>query len=331
MMSNRYFSSIVTIIVAVFISFFLIRLMPGDFIHLRATEIQLQQSLTYEAAYAIAKAQYNYDPNEPIWSQFFQYAKNLIKGNMGHSIVLRIPVTQIIFQALPWTLFLCSIALFSSFVTGCLIGLLIAYRRRDGWLEPVVSFFAVVTQAVPDFIIAIILIVIFAVNLRWFPFRGAYSMDAVPGWNFRFISSLFYYAVLPVASYVLATLGSWTLSMKASASMVLSEDYINVAKAKGLKENRILVRYLGRNAIMPMVPGLAISFAAMLSSSLFIESLFSYPGIGYFFGFAIGNRDFTLLQGILLVSIVVIVISNHAADWLHGLIDPRVRRTGGEQ
>ena len=328
MIRNKYLSSLVTIIIAVFISFFLIRMMPGDFIHLRATEIQMQQSIPYETAYDIARSQYNYDPDEPIWSQFFHYIKNLLKGNLGYSIVLRIPVTRIIFQALPWTLFLCSIALFTTFVLGCLVGLVIAYRRRSGMLEPVVSFLAIVTQAVPDFIIAIILIVIFAVNLRWFPFRGAYNIDVPVGFNPAFLASLLYYAILPVSSYVLATLGLWALSMKASASSVLSEDYINVARAKGLKEKRILIKYLGRNAIMPLVPALAISFSSMLSSSLFIESLFSYPGIGFFFGFAIGNRDFTLLQGILLISIIVIVLSNHAADWLHGLIDPRISRLG---
>lgn len=327
-MNKRLASSLITILVAIMLSFFLVRSMPGDFIHLRATEIQMQQSLSYAQAYAIARSQYNYDPSIPLYRQFALYLNQLLHGDLGNSIVLRIPVATIIASALPWTIFLCSLALFCSFTLGCLIGLWVTWRRGKGWADPLVSFFAVIPESVPDFIIAILLIVIFAVNLRWFPFRGAYSVDVQPGFNLAFISSVFYYAALPVASYVLATVGGWILAMRASASSVLSEDFINVARAKGLKEKRILIQYLGRNAIMPLVPGLTISFAAMLSSSLFVESIFSYPGIGFFFGFAIGNRDFTLLQGILLISIIVIVLSNHLGEWIHGRLDPRVRRGG---
>ncbi|MDP7422506.1 MAG: ABC transporter permease [bacterium] len=323
---NRYLSSVITILVAIIISFFLIRMMPGGFIHLRATEIQLQQSISYKVALQMAKAQYNYDPDVPLYKQFGNYIVNLCRGNLGHSLLFRIPVTRVIVKALPWTLFLCSISLFLSFSVGCSFGLVTAYRRREGWLEPISSLFSVVSQSIPDFILALILILIFAVNLRWFPFRGAYDMDTVPGFNLAFIAGVMYHAILPVSAYLLSTLGAWTLTMKASAMTVLSEDYINVARAKGLKERRILFKYVGRNAVMPLVPGLAVSFATMLSSSLFIENLFSYPGIGYFFGYSIGNRDFTLLQGILLISIVVVVLSNHIADWIHALIDPRVER-----
>ena len=323
---SKIISSAITIFVAILLSFFLVRSMPGDFIHLRATEIQMQQSLTYQAAYNIAKAQYNYDPSVPIYQQFFHYLSGLLHGNLGHSIVLRIPVSQIIVKALSWTVLLCSLALLISFTLGCLAGLIIAYRRRQGYLEPVVSFFAVITQAIPDFIIAIILIIVFAITLRWFPLRGAYSLDTEPGFNLAFIVGALYHAVLPVAAYTLATIGAWTLAMKASATSIISEDYVNVARAKGLKEKRILLRYIGRNAIMPLVPGLAITFSLMVSSSLFVENIFSYPGIGYFFGFAINNRDFTLLQGILLFSIVMVVVSNHLADIVHGWIDPRIRR-----
>lgn len=318
-------SSGITIAVAVFLSFFLVRMMPGDFIHLRATEIQLQQSLSYETAYEIAKAQYNYDPKVPLHTQFRLYCNNLLHGNLGYSMVFRIPVTQVIVKALPWTIFLCSVSLFFSFLAGCALGLITGYKLRRSMLEPVVTFLVVLSQAIPDFIIALILILIFAVRLRWFPFRGAYDIETQAGFNLPFLAGVFYHAILPVSSYLLSTIGGWALSMKASALTVLSEDYVDVARAKGLKTHRILTRYVGRNAIMPLVPGLSIAFATMLSSSLFIENLFSYPGIGFFFGFSIGNRDFTLLQGILLISIVVVVISNHVADWVHKLIDPRVR------
>lgn len=322
---SKIFSSIITILVAIVISFFLIRAMPGDFIHTRATEIQIQQSITYQAAYDIAKAQYNYDPNVPLHKQFVSYIGNLLQGNLGESIRLRIPVTQIIVKAISWTMFLCSLSLAISFIIGSLVGLFISYRRK-GYFESVITFLSVITQSVPDFIIAIILIIIFAINLRWFPLRGPYNLDTEPGFNIPFLIGVFYHAALPVMAYVLSTMGGWVLAMKASATSIMSEDYVNVAKSKGLKEGRILVKYVGKNAVMPLIPGLAISFSLMVSSSLFVESIFGYPGIGYFFGTAISNRDFTLLQGILLISIIMIVLSNHVADIIHAWIDPRVRR-----
>lgn len=321
---HRYLSSIITILAAIIISFLLVRSMPGDFIHLRATEIQLQQNLSYQDAYAIAKTQYNYDPAQPLYLQFIDYFSGLLKGNLGYSLILRIPVSRIIAGALPWTLFLCSTSLFLSFALGSIIGLIVAYKRNRGALEPAVSFLSVLTQAIPDFIMALLLIVLFSVNLKWFPLRGAYNIDTPPGFNLPFILGIIHHAFLPITAYVLSTLGGWALTMKASSMSVLSEMYVRAARAKGLKEGRILTRYIGKNAIVPLIPGLAITFAAMFSSSMFVEYIFNYPGIGYFFSFSIANRDFTLLQGILLISIIVIVFSNLVADNLHAWLDPRV-------
>lgn len=322
---KKLLSALFTIIVATILSFVLIRLMPGDFIHLRATELVQQQNIPYEIAYKIAKTQYNYDPNIPIYQQFFSYIGGLFTGNFGTSMTLRIPVSSIIFGALPWTVFLCTISLLASFTIGSILGLIMSWKRKSKVLEGVINLLSVITQAVPDFLIGLILLVIFAVRLRWFPLRGAYDMSIEPGFSLEFISSIFYHAALPVLAFTISTMGGWALSMRASATSVMSEDYINVAKAKGLKENRIFRRYLGKNAFIPILPGLAISFAYMISGSMFIEWMFSYPGLGYFFGYSIGTRDYTLLQGILFLSTVTVVMINYLSDFIYALIDPRVK------
>jgi peptide/nickel transport system permease protein len=188
-----------------------------------------------------------------------------------------------------------------------------------------VSFFGVFTQSIPDFLIALLLLIVFAVRLRLFPLRGAYSAEVIPGFNISFFLNALYHAVLPVAAYTIYTVGGWALSMKAAATTVLTEDYINTARAKGLKEGRILIKYLGRNAIMPLIPGLAVSFGSMLSGAMFIEHIFCYPGVGHFFGVSIGNRDFILMQGLLLLTTMSIVIANFMADVFYSLIDPRVK------
>lgn len=322
---KKFLSSLFTILVATIFSFILIRLMPGDFIQQRATEISQAQNIPFDVAFKIAKTQYNYDPNVPMYKQFFDYIGGLLHGNFGTSMTLRIPVSSVILNALPWTIFLCIVSLFFSFLTGSVLGLIMSWKRRSKVLEAFMNLFSVITQAVPDFLIGLILIVIFAVRLRWFPLRGAYDMSATPGFNPEFISSVIYHAILPVLAFTISTMGGWALSMRASATSVMSEDYINVARAKGLKENRIFRRYLGKNAVIPIIPGVAITFGHMISGSMFIEWLFSYPGIGYFFGYSIGMRDYTLLQGILFLSTVTIVLVNYLSDIIYALIDPRVK------
>lgn len=322
---KKFVSALLTIFAATLFSFVLIRFMPGDFIHLRAVEIVQQQNIPYNTAYDIAKTQFNYDPSVPIYKQFLIYIGGLLTGDFGMSMTLRIPVSSIILGALPWTLFLCSVSLCASFLIGSTFGLLMSWNRKSKILESMMNLFSVITQAVPDFLIGLLLMVVFAVRLRWFPLRGAYDMSIAPGFSFSFIGSVFYHATLPILAFTISTMGGWALSMRASATSVLSEDYMHVAKAKGLKENRIFRRYLGKNAFIPLLPGLAISFAQMISGSMFIEWMFSYPGIGYFFGYAIGTRDYTLLQGILFISTVTIVIVNYLADYISAWIDPRVK------
>lgn len=323
--TRKLMSAALTILVATILSFLLIRAMPGDFLDLRATELVETQGIPYATAYKIAITQYNYDPNQPLWQQFLSYFGGLLQGNLGTSMTLRIPVSTVLLQALPWTLFLNLLALSLSFTIGTTLGLLLAWRRRSRVFASLMNGLAVVSQAIPDFLIGLLLLVFLGVRLRWFPLRGAYDISVNPGFHLAFMLSVLHHAMLPALAYTLSSVGGWMLSMRASATQVLNEDYLLVAQAKGLKSSRIFGRYLARNAIMPPVTQLAIAFASMISGSIFVEWMFAYPGIGYFFGYALGNRDFTLLQGILLVSTVTMVGANLLADAVYSWIDPRMR------
>lgn len=323
--ARKLLSALLTILVATVLSFVLIRAMPGNFLDLRASELVETQGIPYATAYKIAISQYNYDPNLPLWKQFVSYFGGLLQGNLGTSMTLRIPVSTVLLQALPWTLFLNLLALLLSFTIGTGLGLLLAWYRRSRLLAGLMNVMAVVSQAIPDFLIGLLLLVFLGVRLRWFPLRGAYDIGVTPGLNLPFVLSVLHHALLPALAYTLSTVGGWMLAMRASATQVLNEDYLLVAQAKGLKQKRIFGRYLARNAIMPPLTQLAIAFAAMISGSIFVEWMFAYPGIGYFFGYALGNRDFTLLQGILLVSTVTMVAANLLADAVYAWIDPRMR------
>ena len=151
-------------------------------------------------------------------------------------------------------------------------------------------------------------------------------MDVTPGFNLLFILSALYHAALPIFAYTIQHLGGWILIMKSSAISVLGEDYVTAAQARGLKERTIAISYVGRNAILAPFTSLAIIFGGMLGGATLIETVFAYPGIGFFFGKAVALRDFPLMQGLFLLTIGGVILATLVADFLYAAIDPRVRK-----
>ncbi len=324
-LGRKIVTSVITIFVAITFTFFLVRMMPGDIVHTLAVQIQMQQGVSYDEAREIAKAQLNIDPDVPIYTQYISYIKNLLlHGNLGLSRTYRIPVSVIIRKALPWTIFITTTSVILSFTIGVLLGTTVAWKRKT-ILDPIISLYATITQAVPNFLIGLILLVIFGVTLRWFPMRGAYGPNVEAGFNIPFILDVLYHGTLPILAFSIQAVGGWALAMKASATSVLGEDYINVARAKGLSEQRIIVHYLGKNAILPLITSLAITIGSMLGGSMLVETIFGYPGLGYFFGQAIATRDYSLIQGLFLITTVAIIVANLIADILYTKLDPRIK------
>ena len=306
-------------------TFILIRQIPGDILHNFAVNIQNTQGVPYDQARELAKLQINWDPDKPLTEQYAHYLSSLARGELGNSTNYRIPVATILKSALPWTVFITFTAAFSSFLVGVTLGLWAAWKRGS-WLDPALTLYATITQAVPDFLIGVILLLTFGIRLEWMPLRGAYGPETDPGVNFAFLTSLAYHAVLPVLAFSIPAIGSWALSAKASATSVLGEDYLLVARAKGLRPWRILRDYLGRNALLPLVAGLASSLGGLLGGSMLVETMFGYPGLGYFLAQAIGTRDYPLMQGIFLLSTVAIVGSNLLGEVVSRRLDPRVAK-----
>jgi peptide/nickel transport system permease protein len=160
--------------------------------------------------------------------------------------------------------------------------------------------------------------------------RGAYSPGVTIGFNLQFLGDALYHASLPIITYVLSTIGSWMLIMKSSTVSTLEEDYVTVARARGLRDGRIRMAYVGRNAILPLFAQLAISIGFVVGGSTLIEWLYQYQGIGLELYNAINMRDYTVLQGIFLVLTFSIVLANLLADLLYGRLDPRVRISRGQ-
>lgn len=330
---NRIWRAILTIWVVITLTFFLVREMPGSPVEVYIANLMGQYGLSYIDALARARALFQYNPNQPLILQYLSYMQGMLHGNLGNSFLSPgTPVTSIIAAYLPWTLFCVGIALIISFSLGILLGMIMAYRREsaiDHVLSVVGSFF----HSVPNYLLGMLIVVLLGIQLGLFSvanMRGAYSPGVTIGFNLQFLGDALYHASLPIITYVLSTIGSWMLIMKSSTVSTLEEDYVTVARARGLRDGRIRMAYVGRNAILPLFAQLAISIGFVVGGSTLIEWLYQYQGIGLELYNAINMRDYTVLQGIFLVLTFSIVLANLLADLLYGRLDPRVRISRGQ-
>ncbi len=326
--------AVVTVWAVITFTFFLIRLMPGNPVDVYIDFLMNQQNITYEEARARAASQFKFDPDANIFVQYGEYMGRLIQLDLGESITSTgTRVIEQIARFLPWTVFSVGLGLFISFILGVTIGTIMAYLRNS-WLDNLFSLLASILGAVPNYIWGLLILIVFGVQLQWFQvgaLRGTYNSSLTPGFNLTFLLSVLTHAALPVLVYVLGSIGRWMLNMRNSTIGTLGEDYVSVARARGLPPSRILLAYVGRNAALPMFTLLAIDIGFIIGGSVIIEELFVYKGIGSFLFWSISQRDYTSMQGVFLVITISVVFSNVLADLLYSQLDPRVRVGGGEK
>ena len=321
---KRLAISLLNIIVVVTITFFLLRMTPGDVVENMARNIAKEQNLDLEVARQRVKYIINYDPTEPVMHQFGSYVNNILHGSLGNSMQYqKTPVLEIIADSFPWTLLVVTVALIISFILGCNLGALMAWKRKT-ILDPIITALYVVVSSIPYYMWPLFFIVIFCTKLAWFPVSGKYSIMATPGFNLEFIGSVLYYAAMPILCVFVSTVLSWTMNMRASAVGVLGEDYITAATARAVPEKRIRKYYLKKNAMLPLVTSFASTFGTYMGGAIFVETFFKYYGIGYYMSNALAFRDFTLMQGILIVSSTATILALLIADLVYALLDPRV-------
>lgn len=317
--------SLITLALATLFGFILIKLMPGDIVEIYAQRLMNERRITYSEAYRLAVNMINYDPNLSVFEQFGNYLRGLMTGDLGTSMYRPdINAGVIIKEFLPWTLFISSAALFISFFAGIFIGSNLAWKR-SGTKEVLINSYIVVSGSIPDYLWGLILIIVFGVNLGWFPIQGNYDiLLEFDGWPF--ILNVLYHAALPIAAFSIVQIGSWALSMRGSSIGVLGEDYIYAAMARGIPDRRIVSKHLRRNALLPLITMLALSFASLFGGAPLMENIFNYPGFGSEFSKALGMRDYFLVQGMMVFMSFIIIFANLITDSIYSLIDPRVRR-----
>lgn len=262
-----------------------------------------------------------------MWTQYWQYWGNIFKGDLGVSITkFPAPVSDLIFQALPWTICLVGIATIISFILGVTIGAYAGWKRGTA-ADGIIPFMTLI-QSVPYFWLALVFIAVFAVGLGWFPIIGGYSLRdfyAGPEWSWAFVKSVLYHGLLPAITIVVASVGGWVLGMRNMMVSTMSEDYVVTAEAKGLKQSRVFTWYAARNAALPSLSGLGITLGFVVAGSIVMEQVFTYPGVGKLLINAVQNKDYALMQGVFLIITVTVLAANFIMDLIYGLIDPRAR------
>jgi peptide/nickel transport system permease protein len=306
--------------VAITVNFAIPRVMPGNAVDTMLTKFP---NLDASSLHAL-QAEFGTHTHGSLISQYFSYLGNLAHGNLGVS-VSQYPakVTTILGQTLPWTLILVGTATVISFLLGTLLGVVSAWRR-GGLLDRSLPAFTFL-QATPYFFLALIVIQLFALDWRLFPFGQGYSLGTAPGWNWTFVSSAINHSILPALTIVATSMAGWMLQMRNVMITTVSEDYVLVAQAKGLAPRRVMFTYAARNAVLPNIAGFALSLGFVVAGALVMEIVFSYPGVGLTLYNAVTSNDYPLLQGIFLVIALAVLTASLIADLIYVVADPRTR------
>jgi peptide/nickel transport system permease protein len=307
---------------AITINFFIPRLLPGNPVD--ALINRFQGRISSDAIGSLTVL-FGLDSQDSLWDQYVTYWRLLFAGDLGLSFTFfPTPVAEVVAQSLPWTLGLVGIATVISFVLGTLIGTAIGWRRGT-WADailPLATFFS----AVPYFWLGLLSIIAFSVTWGLLPAAQGYDPGLSPSFTLEFVNSVVSHGTLPALTIVASSVAGWILGMRNMMVTVTSEDYVVVAQAKGLSERRIMFGYAARNAILPQISGFALSLGFIVSGTLVMEMVFSYPGVGYVLYQAVSARDYPLMQGVFLVITLSVLVANMLADLAYAALDPRTRQ-----
>jgi peptide/nickel transport system permease protein len=320
---NKVLWFVVTFICAFVLNFILPRLMPGD--PVAAIVSRLAQGMTNATGVQKIYQQYTelFGTNKPILEQFLIYMKNVAQGNFGYSFS-QYPrtVADTLKSAIGWTVALQFPAIIVGWIIGNTLGAMAAYLKKgfDKVLMPVSIF----VSNFPAFGMAIILLVIFGVTLKWFPSSGGYGFDLIPSFSWKFMWSVIVHYQLPFWSIVLVAIGGQAIGMRSMSIYELNSDYVKYSRFLGIPDWKI-VGYVFRNAMLPQVTGLALSIGTMVGGALVAEIVFSYPGLGTTLLHSVLGQDYPLISASALIVTVMVLIATFLIEIVYGLIDPRIK------
>ena len=334
-MNYRYYvkrtaMAIFTLYVALSLTFVLLRWIPGGPEAYVLSQLVQQGHSPQEAELMLASQMehfVNINPDDPVYVQYWDYVVALGGGDLGESFLYGRSVSSILMDALPWTVFLIGSATMVIFITGILMGAVQAYLE-GGRFDVSMTTVQTILTSIPYYVFAILLIDTFAFQWELFP-RGGRVGSGLEPLSLEFIGSAFYHATLPFLSLLIAAFGGPALAMRGNSIQVLGSDYMRVGRLRGLSTSRLATRYVARNAVLPLYTGFMIGLAGFFSGAVILETIFSYPGMGYYLLQGFVARDYPLMMGGFVILTGVTIFGIWLADLTYGLIDPRIE-TGDE-
>jgi peptide/nickel transport system permease protein len=315
---------ILTVWLGATLIFIIPRLAPGDPIAGMVSRMSAQAGYVENSAAIIEAWRARFGLDAPQHVQYLNFLRNSLTFDLGYSLT-QFParVSEMVAQALPWTMVLLALATLISFVAGNLIGALMAWRATPAWVRQLLPISLTFTS-IPYFMLAILLIYVFGFGLRVLPITGGYGRGINVELSWDFILSAAQHGILPALSIVIASMGYWALGMRGMMITNAGEDYMILGQAKGLSPQRLFLRYAVRNAVLPQVTALALTLGSIVGGSTLVEYLFAYPGMGYLLYQGIVNSDYTLIQGIVFILILTTATAVLIIDLIYPLIDPRI-------
>ena len=314
---------LVTFVCGFILNFILPRLMPGD--PVAAIVARMAQGMSDATGVQAIYQQYTelFGTNRPMLEQFFIYVRNVLRGDFGFSFSMYPrTVADVLKSAIVWTLALQFPAIIVGWLIGNTLGALAAYLK--GGFDKVLMPISIFVSNFPAFGMAIILLVIFGVGLEWFPTSGGYGFDMIPNFGWEFIWSVIVHYQLPFWSIVAIAIGGQAIGMRSMSIYELNADYVKYARFMGIKDRKI-IGYVFRNAMLPQITGLALAIGTMVGGALFVEIVFSYPGLGYTLLNGVMGQDYPLISASTLIITVMVLSANFIIEILYGIIDPRIK------
>jgi peptide/nickel transport system permease protein len=333
---KRIGQTVLTLFAAMTIAFILFRIMPGSPVDAYKAQLLAQaqrtgEKVSYEELNAQVEQYMGVDPDKPIPVAYYEYMRDVILyQDFGSSISTRpgMDVFDVLFAAMPWSVFISIYGLILGFGVSILLGALMAYKEGTR-VDYGLTVWGQILASIPYYVAAITFLAVFAFQMGLFPTGGRYNTATSPGFNIPFMLGVINHGALPILTGFILGFGG-SLSMRANSIKELGSDYLRSAKLRGVGGTRITSRYVMRNAILPMYTGLLIGIAGIFSSGVITEKIFRYPGVGWYLFGALTARDYPLLMGSFIFYTTLTVLGILMADLTYGLIDPRVK-TGGER
>ncbi len=311
--AKKVFRAVLTIWIAVTVTFFLLRLLPAD-----PTLLVIEGDMTPEMQESL-RARFGLD--KPLHIQYGLYLAQLVSGDLGVSFRQLAPVADIILARLPWTLLLAGSAFLVTLLVGIPLGVHAAVKRGKA-VDKVVQFFGTTSNAIFVPSLAILLLVVLGANLALFPIGGSIDPDTR---GVAAYLSLFHHLALPLFSLVLVQIGPYALTLRTNMLEVLGEDYIKSARARGLSQRRVVWRHALRNAILPALTLMGLQLGTLVGGAVLTETIFAYPGVGRLIYESVQQLDYPVLQGAFVMLAFTVVVANLLTDMIAMLLNPRIR------